>query len=52
MAVIAADSDGDLVFRRVTQDDITSNMHYFRRAEKQGQEQAVLKQCFGILPPC
>lgn len=46
MAVTAADSDGDLVI----QEDITNNMRRFQRAEKQGAEQGLLKQCFGTQP--
>lgn len=48
MAVIGADSDGVVVI----QEDITNNVYCFRRAEKQGPEQGVLKQCFGTQPLC
>lgn len=52
VAGVAADIVmGILFFRRVTQEDITSHVCCFRRAEKQGLEEGVLKQCFGTQLP-
>lgn len=48
VAVIAVGTDGDLV----TQEEITSNMHCFRRPERQGPEPGVLKHCFGSQSLC